>query len=348
MSDLLHPGGSVRIARILIPLLMLLACVSFTPAAAEAQGSSISERLPPLSAVDPTQTGSLTLEFEEPNPYNDDPGPSNAGVGVEVRRVAGVDLTDPADWQSAAASSVSALSSLGSSAFDWRGEAWSDSSGTATLSGVPVGLYLVTPTSSGQSSQSSSFHSFTLTVPSSVQGGSSWSYYVTAFPKLGLLPKPGSDLAAAHSHPPRGEEAAESSGPAGLGNSDEGPEEPAIPASPASPGPGSSHESADIPGSPGSHWSGESSVAGGSSGCSGWIFSWCPPDPAGNDSGEAGEASGDRAEHAAAPSDTSRGSGSPSGELSLTGAAGVVVVGLVLLALLLLFLFLRRRSTDAA
>lgn len=341
MSDLLSRGNSTRVARILLPLLFLFTCLSLTPAVAGAQGSSISEELPPVSAVDPTQTGSLTLEFEEPNAYDDDPGPSNVGVGVEVRRVAGVDLTDPTDWQSAAASSVSTLSSLGSSAFDWRGETSSDPSGTATLSGVPVGLYLVTPTSSGQSSQSSSFHAFTLTVPSSVMGGSSWSYYVTAFPKLGLLPKPGDDAEPGSSHPPAGEEEADSPGPAGSQDPDEGPEDAGRPA------PDASHESAGIPGSPGSHWSGQSSVAGGSLGCSGWIFSSCPQDPAGNATGEAGEASGDRAEHSAAPEEMNRGPGSPTEELSLTGAAGAIIAGLVLLALLLLFLFLRRRSTDA-
>lgn len=129
-----------------------------------------------VSAVDPAATGSIHLEFEAPNPHNDEPGPSHVGIEVDVRRVSDIDLSTNTGWQAASELDIDEL--LNSDSFDESFSGTTDGNGHVSFVGVPVGLYLVTPVEEG------TFVPFAVTLPMTDVSGSTWRYEITAHPKV--------------------------------------------------------------------------------------------------------------------------------------------------------------------
>lgn len=154
------------------------------------------------SLPDPTKTGSITIhKFETPDtpttlPHNgtavDTTGLTPmSGVTFSVQKVTGIDLTTNQGWQDANTLSSSfnpanAPGSITSAGYTLSAAAGSpvttNASGTAALSGLPLGLYLVTETSwpAGATPSTPFLVSVPLTDPDSENA---WLYDVNVYPK---------------------------------------------------------------------------------------------------------------------------------------------------------------------
>ncbi|WP_293818544.1 pilin N-terminal domain-containing protein [uncultured Corynebacterium sp.] len=133
-----------------------------------------------------TRLGTLTVVKSEPNWWDDRGGKKPFGpidnIRFTAQRVQGIDLTTEKGMNQAKRLSVADARRQG---FDRAFEAYTDSSGKAVFTGLPVGLYLVTeyegadPTKEYRQSSP-----FLITIPIGETG--SWNYNVTVNTK----PKP--------------------------------------------------------------------------------------------------------------------------------------------------------------
>lgn len=130
----------------------------------------------PADAVVSRSTGTVNFEFEAPNPHNDVPGPSNVGVELDVRRVAGIDLSTNEGWQAASELDIDEL--MENATFDQHFSGVTDANGDVRFTQVPIGLYLVTPVERGD------FVPFALTLPMADVPGTDWLYEITTYPKV--------------------------------------------------------------------------------------------------------------------------------------------------------------------
>lgn len=278
-------------------------------------GISVERSQAAVAGVDESRTGTLVLKFTAPNPYDDEPGPSNVGVGVELRRVAGVDLTTNEGWQQAADLTLTELVDAGR--FDHSSHGITDANGHVTFTGLPLGLYLVTPTAAG------AFEPFAVTLPITDISGTTWLYEVTAHPKVGGEEKPGVTPTETPGPGP---------GPSAPGTTTTSPSQPTG-AETMSPGPGATPVPS-APGDSGGDGTGEDSD-----------FSWWSPGdwfPGGADDGSA---------DAGTPSDSAvsapeHDGGDSRAQLAETGASVLAAVGLGALLLALGLLLIRRRPAD--
>ncbi|MGJ4152581.1 pilin N-terminal domain-containing protein [Corynebacterium macclintockiae] len=136
--------------------------------------------------IDATRLGTLTVVKSEPNWWDDRGGKKPFGpidnIRFTAQRVQGIDLTTEKGMNQAKRLSVADARRQG---FDRTFEAYTDSSGKAVFTGLPVGLYLVTeyegadPTKEYRQSSP-----FLITIPIGETG--SWNYNVTVNTK----PKP--------------------------------------------------------------------------------------------------------------------------------------------------------------
>ncbi len=157
----------LTVLRSLSMLLMIL--VFFLPVSAQAV------------AIDPTRTGTITLNFAHPNIFDDVPAPSPAGVGARVQRVSDIDLSTRSGWSEAASLTTEDLLNREDSAFDVDRTGYSNESGTVTFSGLPLGLYRITPL------EENTFVPFILALPSSSQDDH-WEYIIDVHPKVAAAP----------------------------------------------------------------------------------------------------------------------------------------------------------------
>ncbi|WFR84290.1 SpaH/EbpB family LPXTG-anchored major pilin [Arthrobacter sp. Y-9] len=145
-----------------------------------------------ISNIDPNQTATLSIhKFETPSTPTGLPNDGTAltpaqlaaltpmpGVTFTVQPINGIDLTTNAGWTAAAAltpTTAAAQAGAGTTVT-------TDASGNATLSGLPLGLYLVTETSypAGVTPSAPFLVTLPLTNPTDT---SSWLYNVNVYPK---------------------------------------------------------------------------------------------------------------------------------------------------------------------
>lgn len=147
---------------------------------------------------DPTtiscSTGSLNLTLPQPNPYNvPEPGelkdPTGTGFTITARRVKGVDITDPHQWDRVSRFTVDDANAAGFEASEFRGV--TDAHAKVTFTHMPVGLYLV----EGQPPvdpkvKISELPPFLVSVP--ISDGKSWdcSVAISAKTHYSVQPKP--------------------------------------------------------------------------------------------------------------------------------------------------------------
>ena len=139
-----------------------------------------------MKFIDANRLGTLTVVKSEPNWWDDRGGKKPFGpidnIRFTAQRVQGIDLTTEKGMNQAKRLSVADARRRG---FDRTFEAYTDSSGKAVFTGLPVGLYLVTeyegadPTKEYRQSSP-----FLITIPIGETG--SWNYNVTVNTK----PKP--------------------------------------------------------------------------------------------------------------------------------------------------------------
>lgn len=158
----------------------ILIVVSFLLAVSLPVGASpvVSRGHASVSVIDSGRAGQLTIRFTLPNPYDDQPGPSPAGVEVQLRRVANIDLTTLEGWQEAESLSLTHLLHLPESDFDSHRVGISDHTGTIVFSELPLGVYVVT-----SPHRQEVWDPFVITLPRTGPDGSSWMYEVTVHPK---------------------------------------------------------------------------------------------------------------------------------------------------------------------
>lgn len=158
----------------------ILIVVSFLLAVSPPVGASpvVSRGHASVSVIDSGRTGQLTIRFTLPNPYDDRPGPSPAGVEVQLRRVANIDLTTLEGWQEAESLTLTQLLHLPESGFDSNRVGTSDHTGTIVFPELPLGVYVVT-----SPHRQEVWDPFVVTLPRTGPDGSSWMYEVTVHPK---------------------------------------------------------------------------------------------------------------------------------------------------------------------
>ena len=132
----------------------------------------------PISAIDGNRNSTVSFKLPAPNPFDDvppgqlPPGPL-AGTKFTVKWVADIDLTTQAGWDQAVALDPAEVAAKGT--FDIERSAITGSDGTATISNLPVGVYLVTATRPEDSNHAyPEIEPFLLTLP--VGSSSGWGY----------------------------------------------------------------------------------------------------------------------------------------------------------------------------
>lgn len=140
--------------------------------------------------IDPDATGSISVhKFAQPDVATGLPNDGTqvdttgltplAGVTFTVQQVTDIDLTDPADWQEIeglTAASVQADHTLGAAQSQTT-----DAAGDAVFGDLPVGLYLVSETDTGDNGVTITGAPFLVTIPLAVDGD--WLYDVHVYPK---------------------------------------------------------------------------------------------------------------------------------------------------------------------
>ncbi|HEX4189605.1 MAG TPA: SpaH/EbpB family LPXTG-anchored major pilin [Marmoricola sp.] len=148
--------------------------------------SAVSPYLP-----DPGQSGTLTIhKTKAPDSLSGVPGDPIPGVTFSVEQVTGIDLTTNAGWQDASALSSTynaddAAGSIQSAGYGLAAADGSpvttDSAGEASLSSLPLGLYLVSETQWPAGATPSV--PFLVTVPETQPDGAGWLYDISVYPK---------------------------------------------------------------------------------------------------------------------------------------------------------------------
>ncbi|MFL6061826.1 MAG: SpaH/EbpB family LPXTG-anchored major pilin [Marmoricola sp.] len=143
------------------------------------------------SLPDPGQVGSLTIhKTRAGDALSGVPGAPIAGVTFSVQQVTGIDLATTQGWQDASTLSASfdaddASGSIQAAGHGLAAAAGSpvatDAAGEASLSGLPLGLYLVSETSWPAGTTPSA--PFVVAVPQTRTEGTGWQYDIDVYPK---------------------------------------------------------------------------------------------------------------------------------------------------------------------
>ncbi|HET6152653.1 MAG TPA: SpaH/EbpB family LPXTG-anchored major pilin [Marmoricola sp.] len=143
------------------------------------------------SLPDPGQVGSLTIHKTQAGAaLSGAPGAPIAGVTFSVADVTGIDLATNQGWQDAAALSTTfnaddAPGSIQAAGYVLAAATGSpvttDAAGEASLSSLPLGLYLVTETQWPAGTTPSA--PFLVSVPQTQPNGAGWLYNISVYPK---------------------------------------------------------------------------------------------------------------------------------------------------------------------